>query len=225
MAGLMGSLQGRCRAGESKRQPGGRFPPCLLERPPAASQLFSFLSPPFLSFLLPVLPFVLPALLNLQVLGGLFGRGSHEARRWVSGSCPLLAWLTPKQTMLITVVLAGLWEGFVAVPAEVTLAWEGKQGPWARNGRGCEWASLSLCLGRGWLCPGIVWPGGAEGFPQLSSTLPGLAGNTSPCPGSDQLILTESSWHCCYNSRTHFSVSSRPIPSCCPKITPRDQLK
>lgn len=51
MAGLLGSVQGKGRAGESKRQLGGRFPPRLLERPPAASQLFPFSSPFFrLSF-------------------------------------------------------------------------------------------------------------------------------------------------------------------------------
>lgn len=44
-------------------------------------------------------------------------------RRWVSSSCPLLAQLTPKQA------LAGLGQGVVAVPAEVTLSWAGKQSP------------------------------------------------------------------------------------------------
>lgn len=61
---------------------------------------------------------------------------------------------------------------------------------------------LPLCLGRCWLCPGNIWPGGAEGFLQLPFMLLGLAGNMSPpCPGSDQLISTESSWHHCYNRR------------------------
>lgn len=113
--------------------------------------------------------------------------------------------------MLITMVLAGLREGFVVVPTEVILAWEGKRDPGLGSEGDCEQESLSLCLERGWLCPGAVWPRGAEGFLLPPSALH-LAGNTSPpCPGSDQFVCTESSWHCCYNSRAHFSVFSRPI--------------
>lgn len=108
-------------------------------------------------------------------------------------------------------------------------AGSGRQaGPWAGKRRGCERAdsSPSSCLGRGWLCLGTIRPGGAEGFLQLPASLRGLAGNTSPpCPGSDPLIPTESSWHHCYNSRTRFCVFSRPIPPCCLQIKPREWLK
>lgn len=219
MAVLLGSVQGRGRTGESKHQLGGRFPPCLLERLPAASQLFSFLSPPCPS-ICPSSPAEPPSPRGLVRTGLLQGEAVGVRQ------LPSPSMANTKANHAYHCHPSWAAGGFCGITHRGNAGLGRQAGPWTGKGRCCEQASLTSCLGRGWLCPGTVWPGGAEGFPQLASMLPGLAGNMSPlCPGSDQLIPTNSSWHCCYNSRTHFSVFSRPIPSCCPKVTPREQLK
>jgi len=132
MAGLLGSAQGRGRAGESKRRPGGRFSPY------PQLHLSSFLS-----FLLTILLFVLPTLLNLEVLVGLFRWGCGGARRWVSGTVDTRASHAHHRS-------AGLWEGLVVVPTEVILAREGKRGPGlGREGAVSRQTAAHLCVWEG----------------------------------------------------------------------------
>lgn len=226
-AGPPGSVQGRSRAGASKRQPGGRFPPSpLREAPGCVSALeqqfaFSLLSPPRSSICLsnpagPLSP------------RGLVWMGLPWGEAVGAWQLPSPGMADAKANRVCHCCPGWAVGGFCGGTCRGDAGLGRQRGPWAGKGRSCEQAdsSPSSCLGRGWLCPGSIWPGGAEGFLQLPALLTGLAGNMSPPhPGSGRLILTESSWHHCYNSRTRFSDFCWPIPPCCPKITPREQLK